>query len=115
MKSVAIAASSSGANTLVAGVAGQKIRVLSFQLSFSGSVNAKFQTSTGPADLTGLFYGAAHSQVSSPALPPSQHGGRPQAHFETLSGDDLVLNLSGATAVGGVLLYETLPASLSQQ
>lgn len=92
-----IAAASSGNNTVVAAVAGKKIRVLDYCLSFSGAVNAKFQTGAGGTDLTGLHYGAANAQV------PGSFN--PLGKFETAAGALLNLNLSAATAVGGYVVY----------
>lgn len=113
-KTVAIAAANSGAaNMLVAAVTGQVIRVLAYKLSFSGTVNAKFQSGAA-TDLTGLIYGTAAKDSNSPRLPQAGTQGRPVAQFETAAGEDLTLNLSGATAVGGWLMYETLPANLAQ-
>ncbi len=96
-KFAAISASGSGNNTIVAAVTGKKIRVLEFALSFSGTVNAKFQSAAGGTDLTGLFYGAANSQV------PGSFN--PLGKFETASGALLNLNLSAAVAVGGYVVY----------
>lgn len=96
-KFAAIAASSSGNNTLVAAVASKKIRVLSFTLVGSGTVNAKFQSGAGGTDLTGLFYMTAYSGASVTYSPVG--------HFETASNTLLNLNLSAATAVGGHLTY----------
>src|SRR5262249_53289093 len=97
-RTVSIAASTLGAgNTIVAGVTGQIARVLGFPLSFSGGVNAKFQ-SNGPPDLSGLFSGGTGVQVPGAALPSFPHG-KPPAFFETLSGEPLTLNLSAAVAV----------------
>lgn len=95
-KFVSIAASASGDNTLVSGVASKKIRVLSYVLMSNGTVNAKFQSSTG-GDITGLLYLVANTGASS--------GFSPVGHFETVAGEDLQLNLSGAIAVGGHLTY----------
>lgn len=104
----AIAASSSGANAVVAAASGIKYRVLGFVLSFSGTVNAKWQS--GSTDRTGLFYGVANVVVASPALPVADRQTRPTAQFETSAGEALTLNLSGAVAVGGYVVYERLPA-----
>lgn len=101
-QTAAIAASASGNNTVVTGVAGRRIRVLGFALSFSGSVNAKWND--GTSDMTGLYYGAANVQVASPPLPninPTICG-----HFVCAAGGNLILNLSGATAVGGHVVYD---------
>lgn len=101
-----IAASASGVNTLVSGVAGKRIRVVAFVLSFSGTVNAKFQSgASGVAtgDLTGLYYGILGS-VAAAQPPPALPGGI-QGHIETNTGEDLQLNLSAGVAVGGHVLY----------
>lgn len=95
-KFAAIAASSSGDNTLVSGVGSKKLRVLSYVLMSNGTVNAKFQSSTG-GDISGLLYMVANTGASS--------GFSPVGHFQTVAGEDLQLNLSGAVAVGGHLTY----------
>lgn len=92
-----IAVSSSGANTIVSAVTSKKLRVLSYVLVANGAVNAKWQSHVTPTDLTGLSYLAANGGVSSGFC---QFG-----HFETVSGEALDLNLSGAVAVGGHLTY----------
>lgn len=93
-----IAASSSGNNTLVAAVTGKKIRVLAYNLMGNGAVNAKFQSGAGGTDLTGLKYiAAAGSGICAPF--------NPVGWFETASNTLLNLNLSGAVAVGGELVY----------
>jgi len=96
-KFAAIAASSSGNNTIVAAVSNKKIRVLSMTLSASAAVNGKFQSAAGGTDLTGLFYFAANGGM---VLPHN-----PQGWFETAASALLNLNLSGAVAVGGCLTY----------
>lgn len=90
-----IALSNSG--TLVFGVPGKSIVVLSAWLVAANQVNAKFQTSTGPVDLTG-------------AADCAQYGGfvlnfNAGGWFQTLPGDSLLLNLNQAIAVGGSLSY----------
>lgn len=107
MPSVKIAASSSGDNTIVAAVTGSIIRVLAFVLSGSGAVNAKFQSAASGTDLTGLFYLAANTVVTSPSVPARIGGlsGLP-GQFETNAGELLNLNLSAGTAVGGYVVYD---------
>ena len=95
-KFAAIAASSSGDNTLVSGVASKTLRVLTYVLMSNGTVNAKFQSSTG-GDLTGLLYLVANTGASASYAPTG--------HFETVAGEDLQLNLSAAIAVGGHFTY----------
>jgi hypothetical protein len=116
VKSVAIQASTNGSNNvLVAAVSGKVIRVLAYLLSFSGSVNAKFQSNQS-TDLTGLHYGIAGTVAASPPVPVNVvAGSRPPACFETAAGEALTLNLSAGTPVGGWLVYELLPPNLSQQ
>lgn len=91
-----IAESSSGANEVIAAVTAKKIRVLSFNLMASAAVNAKWQSAA--TDLTGLsYFSAAGGGISVPF--------NPLGLFETLAGEALNLNLSGAVAVGGSLVY----------
>jgi hypothetical protein len=106
MKFAVISASSSGDNAIVAAVTGKKIRVTSYVLSFSGSVNAKWRS--GTTDLSGLLYGAAAAVVECGPTDSDLRGQRP-GHLETARGEALNLNLSGATAVGGHLTYEEIP------
>lgn len=103
MKYAAIAAGSSGNNEIVAAVAGKRIRVVGYVLSFSGSVNAKWRSAS--TDLSGLLYGAANTVVSAAPMPKGERGGQ-AGHMETATGEALNLNLSAATAVGGHVAYE---------
>lgn len=98
VKRVAIAASSNGNNTLVAAVAGKRIRVLAYNLSAAGAVNAKFQDGAGGTDLTGLKYFAAAGAAASGPF-------NPLGWFETSTNTLLNLNLSSGVAVGGELVY----------
>lgn len=107
MQSVPINASASGDNTLVASVPGRRIRVMGYALSFSGTVNAQFTDGAGGSALAGLFYGAAGGNVKADAVPPVM-GSQP-GWFATSQGNALVLNLSAAVAVGGVLLVDYVP------
>lgn len=91
-----IQADENGANTLVVGVADKRIRVLSYKLSASGAVDAKFQSDG--EDLTGWAYmpAAGWGEVE-----PFNGAG----YFESATGEDLVLFLSDGVAVGGHLTY----------
>lgn len=103
VKRATVAASTSGNNTLVAAVATRRFRVLAVFLSGAGAVNAKFQAGAGGTDLTGLLYvAAAGGQLVLPY--------NPVGWFETPAVNTLLnLNLSGAVAVGGVVLYQEIP------
>ena len=92
-----ITASATGATTIVALVASKKIRVLKWDMVANGAVNVKWQSSVTPTDITGLYYFAANGGIES--------GFCPVGHFETIAGEALNINLSGAVAVGGVLTY----------
>ena len=105
---VNIAASSSGATTLVALapailVGGtstiQRIRVVDLWLMANAAVNVKFQSHVA-GDITGLMYFAANGGI----VLPYNHLG----WFATTGGEALDINLSGSVAVGGVLHYVTL-------
>lgn len=94
-----VADASSGANEIVAAVTGKRIRVLSYVLSASAAVNAKWQS--GSTDKTGLLYFAAAGYG---AVAPFNE----QGWFETAAGEALNLNLSGAVTVGGHVSYVLL-------
>lgn len=94
-----ISASASGANTTVSGVSGKSIRVLSLQLTASTANNIKWQSASGPTDLTGLAYFATSGGY---VLPLNQLG-----WFQSKTGEGLAINLAAAGAVGGSLNYVT--------
>ena len=98
---VGIIASTSGVTQLVAFVAAKKIRVLAMVLTVNGAVNPKLQSHTTTATATGLFYCAAAGDGI--VLPYNPFG-----HFDTIAGEALDINLSGAVAVGGTLTYVAL-------
>lgn len=105
MASAAVAASSSGANEIVAapGV-GRQIRVTGWALMSSGAVTAKWQG--GSTDKTGaMLFAASVSSVVAPANKPGESGW-------FLCGDNaaLNLNLNTTVAVNGVVAYEVVPA-----
>jgi hypothetical protein len=93
-----IAVSSSGVNSFIALVGGKKLRCLGFAIMGNGAVNVKFQSHVTPTDLTGLFYIAAAGGGVSMSF-------NPLGWFETVSGEAMDINLSGAVAVGGVMCY----------
>jgi len=103
VKRAAISAASSGNNTLVTAVTGNKIRVRSMVLVSAGSVNATIQSGAGGTGLTGAIPLAANTGFSS--------GIDEEGHFETASATLLNLNLSGAVQVSGWLTYYEVPAS----
>lgn len=91
--------SSSGDNTVVAGVTSKKIKVLSVVLVAAGAVSVKWRS--GTTDLSGAMPLAANSGF---VLPSASPVGR---YFETASGQALNINLSGAVQVSGHISYFT--------
>lgn len=93
VRRIAVSASSSGDNTILAAVTAKRIRVIGGVLMAAGAVNAKWKSGSG-TDVTGLYrFAAAGDGV---AIPEMLAG-----HAETAAGEALVLNLSAATAVSG--------------
>ena len=95
--SAAIAESASGANEVIAAVAGKQIVVCGYVLVASAAVNAKWQSDGSPTDLTGLLYMTGNGGAVAPF---NQNG-----WFRTLINEALDLNLSAAVPVGGHLVY----------
>ncbi len=95
---IPIEVSTSG--TLVFGVPGKRIVVLSLWLVASANVNAKWQTSTGSVDISGPAYCVANGGIVLPFNP----GG----WFQTAIGDSLLINLSAGVPVGGSLSYSVV-------
>jgi hypothetical protein len=91
----------SGTATIVAGIAGTKMRVLSGWLISSAGTTLDFRSSTasGANTLTGILT-LATTGGSGFVLPFSQVG-----HFETVTGSSLVLYNSAAVNIGGSVAY----------
>lgn len=96
-KFAAIAASSSGDNTLVAAVSAKKIRVICAFMIASGSVTVRFEDGAGGTALTGQMDLVANSGFVIP--------GYDSGWFETSANTLLNLELSGAVNVAGCLSY----------
>jgi hypothetical protein len=96
VKFAAIAASSSGNNTLVAAVSSKKIRVVSVTLIAAGAVTVRFESGADGTALTGQM-----------ALSANGGFARDNATglFETASNTLLNLELSSAVSVAGFLSY----------
>lgn len=101
MAIVAIAASSSGDNTVVAAVAGKKIAVEGYEVSASAAVNVKWKD--GSTDKTGLLYLAAAGASTDADATDVEHD--EDELWTGTTNTALVLNLSGAVAVGGFVRY----------
>ena len=88
-----------GDNTLVAAVAGKKIRVLAVWVDGSGGANlVRFESGAGGTALTGLV---SITATAGYVLPANGFG-----WFETAPGELLNLELTIALLVSGALVYE---------
>jgi hypothetical protein len=96
-KRAAIDAATSGDNTLVAAVSGKKLRVLSCFLLAAAAVNVRFESGASGTARTGQMNLAANGGF---VLPHN-----PAGWFETVAGELLNLELSGAVSVDGCLIY----------
>jgi hypothetical protein len=94
--------SSSGNNTLVAAVAGYKIRVHNIVLVSAGTNSVKFQSGASGTDLTGDL-----NLTASTGFAP---GFDPIGHFETAAGSLLNMVLTAAVSVDGWLTYSLVKA-----
>ena len=83
--------------TVVAAVAGKRVRVLAYLVVCTAPNAITWQTSTGNVPLSGSMSFGTSGGVSAPF---SQVG-----HFQTVSGDSLSLLLGSATQVSGHLTY----------
>ena len=97
----AVAAAVLGDNTLVAAVAGKRIRVHSLVLVATGGTNdVALESGAGGTPLTGDMGLAADGQL---VLPHN-----PAGWCQTAVGELLNLELSAATAVAGMLAYSLI-------
>lgn len=97
----AIDAATSGENTIVAAVAGKKIRVLALHLTMTGTtVTIRFEDGAGGTALTGQMQPTQGNSITLPF--------NPMGWFETTAGALLNMELSGAQSVDGCLTYVTI-------
>lgn len=96
-KFFAISASMANSNTLVAGVAGKKIRVTSMAIMSASTVNVKFQSGAGGTNLTGYFPLVANTGF---VLPDN-----PTGWFETTASALLNMFTSASVSLGGCGKY----------
>jgi hypothetical protein len=87
-----------GNNTIVAAVAGKKIRVMGFFFVAAGAVDARWESDADGTALSGVMTLAAGD-------PFVASGFNPLGWFETVAGELLNLELSAAVSVDGALTY----------
>jgi hypothetical protein len=86
-----ISTAASGDTTILAGVAGKRLMVLSYVLAAVGAVAVKFKG--GSTDLSGAMSLGSNGTVTG--------SNNPFGHVVTAAGSALILNLSGAVQVSG--------------
>ena len=96
IKYLTVNASSSGANTLLAGITGKKIRVLAMQAQAITAVSMNLES--GTTDISGVIALGATAGVT---LPMSD----PYGWCETAEGAALNCTLSSGVAVGITIVY----------
>lgn len=104
VKRAAIAVASSGDNTLVAAVSGKRIRVLAIFVLAAAAVNLYFTSAAAGT----VIFGGSTNKINLAANGGFVLSEAPDGWFETVAGEALVLNLSGAVAVSGGLIYQEL-------
>jgi hypothetical protein len=106
MQSAPINATASGANTIVAAQAGQRIRVLGFVLDAAGVVTITWQDGAGAA-LSGPLTLPANAPIVAAPIAPAIMGSA--CYWMTTGpGQSLQLNLSSAVAVGGMVIFDVV-------
>lgn len=100
VKFAKIDSATSGDTTLVAAVLGKRIVVTSLFLVAAGTVNVRFESSTGGTALTGQMNLIANTGF---VLPYNEYG-----WFATLKDELLNLELSDAVSVDGSLSYRAI-------
>jgi len=95
----AIDASLAGDTTVVAAVAGRRIRVVKYSFLCAAAVTVRWKSGAG-TNLSGLMAFAANGGISEPYCPVGI--------LQTALGEALVINLSGAVGVGGLMTYEVV-------
>lgn len=96
VKNAAINATASGDTTVVSAVSGKKIRAFSIALTVSAQVDVAWKTGGGDTQIAAMSF--------------AQYGGMNQDYLpgwfvESDSGEALLINLSGAANVRGMLNY----------
>jgi hypothetical protein len=96
-KYAVIDAATSGDNTIVAAVTGKRICVVAGFWNAAAAVTVRFESAASGTALTGQMQHAANGGF---VLPFNEAG-----WFETVAGELLNLELSGAVSVDGALTY----------
>lgn len=101
IKSATIAASASGDNTIVSAVSGKRIAVIGWVWVAQGTVNVKWKDGAA-TDKTGAMNFQAREGVSVPLGAPHRYW------FIGSTNTALILNLSAAVQVDGIVTYQEI-------
>jgi len=101
MKYAIVNVNTSGDNTIVAAVAGKRIKVLHYAVGCDQNVDIYWKSNS--TAITGPIFLASSTSVSAGYGASSPAG--LVGMFETNVGEDLNLNLNGAKTVGGHITY----------
>lgn len=104
VKRAVVAAATSGDNSLVAAVAGKRIRVLGFFGLAAAAVNLYFTSAAAGT----VIFGGSTNKIALPANGGFVLPEAPDGWMETVAGEALILNLSGAVVVSGGVIYQEL-------
>ena len=101
IKRAAVSGATSGDNTLVAAVAGKKIKVLGLVLVAATTVNIRLESGAGTTALTGVMTvtTADNPVLILPMSTPGNHW------VETTAGELLNMELSDTVQVSGCVVY----------
>lgn len=95
----AVISSTAGDFTVVAAVAGKKIRVLSFYIRQSAAGTLRFESTAGGTALTGVMVTTTADLVCEGSF-------NPFGHFETVAGQLLNLEIGTGAAMGWLVYQE---------
>lgn len=109
MLQAAISTATSGDQPIVTGKAGYKVRVVSYLIVSAGAVVVTWKSSGGTA-LSGPMTMATGQPIGS-AYAEQRIAGGYDGHFDTMAGENLVLNLGGNIQVSGHINYLLIPSS----
>jgi len=98
LKRAVVTTATTGA-TIVAGTVGQVIKVISYSIQATGTVNANLRDGAGGSALTLVWNLQAREGVAAAAVKP------PFYLFATTAGNDLTVVLSAAVTVGIEITY----------
>lgn len=101
-----IEATASASTIVVAGVSGRRIRVIHYVCVADAALSFRFQSGGGsPTDLTGAMTVDANGGVATSAQDLGTGGQGVFGLFETLAGEDLLLQVDAGGNVNGHLTY----------